>query len=260
MKNTILIFFSIAFAINLNAQKDSLKFAYSPNKFYVGINVAPIAVGALGGYNELPEWKIGAKYRLTDKNHYARLSYGYMINKESYWTQSYYVGQNGHTPQTYDINDSTQVTIGYQQNNFNLHIFNVGYEYQFKIGKKRSASINLATDFTLGLKGSKLYYVNDTLNFKETLVDPTYQIYNREIYNNRSNTTKIRGPLFIWGFTPTVGVGVPLKKHFDLTFEMGFHCVFENDPKFHTKGFSVYYRPSLMLSYRFDEMMKKKSK
>ena len=257
MKNSLILLLNLLAFSSLFAQnEEEIKpFKVSNNKFFIGTNVAPLAVGVLAGQSFLPEYKFWYKHRLSENNHYLRFAYSYMIDNNRF----YHVSMDA--PLVPDlISDSVGVRYGYSSGNNNVHTLKFGYEYQYKIGKKREISVNLGIDGLLGIQNRSLYFYNDTLEvleINESEFGGSY-IYLGDDFFDR---TKIRGPIFIGGASPFFALGFPVKKAFDITLEMAFDIFYRHENYFnYDKNLLVFYRPSLMFSYRFDEKMRKKKR
>ncbi|MEZ4979875.1 MAG: hypothetical protein R2772_11345 [Chitinophagales bacterium] len=255
--NKILIVFFLLNGLLLQAQeRDNKAFKKSANRFYIGTNFAPFFVGLLNGRNFQPEFALYFKQRLTSSNHYFRASYNFRSNRPN---TPYYYKYDMTYGDTYriELNDTTEWVTGTTRNNRLIHFFNVGYEYQFKVGEKRNVSINIGADLIFGMDGSKLYAVNDTLVYKETIIQTSSIVY-RELVSETRHSRPIQNRGFYSGFSPMIALGFPIKKRFDLTLEMAFDCVWYGQQYNYSyyrspSYFNVDYRPSLLLSYRFDE-------
>jgi hypothetical protein len=248
----LLFISSIAFGQDLE-KKD---FKSSTNKYYIGANVSPIFVAMLNAQNYQPEWKLGYKQRLGNQNHYLRISYSYMNN--SIYTNDLWSFRGVDLTSTYAINDSMDWRTGYFKNVNNNQNLKIGYEYQFKIGEKRSASINLGADMILGFLGGKLFFANDTTTYRTETVDG--YVFRNQVVTIIDHDLVQRAKVY-YGFSPVIAVGIPLKKRFDLTMEMAVDCAFKTGD-FNTRlmEFSLNYRPSVQLSYRFDEKVSARDK
>ena len=242
------------------AQEGEIKdFKSSSNKYYVGASVSPVFVALLNAQNYQAEWKLGYKQRLGLNNHYLRISYSY-LNQRNYYHSIWFNGGMDRTV-TIDPNDSMDWRSGYFKNVNNNQNIKFGYEYQFKIGEKRSTSINLGSDFILGFLGGKLFYANDTTTYAYENIDGFML---RTPVDMSINHDLISRAKVYYGLSPMMAIGIPLKKRFDLTLEMAFDIAFRKikDPSPNTASMtnvSVDYRPSLMISYRFDEKIAARS-
>lgn len=259
MKKVLIVLLSLLYQTSFTQNDTQKSFKNSSNKFYVGTNLAPIAVGIFGGNNFEPEYKFWYKQRLTKQNHYFRFSYSYVLLRYKN-TNGFYSNSNAITPDYIEVGDSLRIRYGYYQNNNNLHSFKIGYEYQFHVGKQKNISINLGADALIGGQGSPLIFVNDTSIIEEII---EYEYGTAYLLSDESffETTKVRGPRFFGGASPFIGFGFPIKKAFDITLEIAFDLRYinENIFNYHT-NFEVNYRPTLMFSYRFDEVLRKKKK
>lgn len=255
MKKVLIVLLSLLYQTSFTQNDTQKSFKNSSNKFYVGINVAPLAVGVLAGQSFLPEYKFWYKQRLTEHNHYLRLAYSYILDNTRYFPVSMEAPLDGEL-----ISDSVALRYGYSSGNNNVHTLKFGYEYQYKIGKKRYISVNLGVDGLLGLQNRSLYFSNDTLQVVE-IIERDFGVSYVYSGNNFFDRTKIRGPIFIGGASPFLALGFPVKKTFDITLEMAFDIFYRHENYFnYDKNFLVYYRPSLMFSFRFDEKMRKKKR
>ena len=248
---SMLFFLVLSLGFAQEEEKDVKDFKQSSNKYYIGASVSPAVVSLLNGDNWEPEWKILYKQRLKANNHYLRASYSVLGPKRSYY--NYWDQENGFDNRiTYALNDSMDWTTGSFKKLSSTQIVKVGYEYQFKVGEKRRVSVNMGSDFLLGFNPGKIYNANDTLTYRNEIIDGFMY---RNVVDFNSNSEVIARTQVFYGLSPFVSLGVPLKKRFDLTFEMAFDCSFVPATKQHNdvSNTNVDYRPSIMLSYRFDE-------
>lgn len=256
MKKILLVFVLLNGLLLQAQEKEKKAFKHSSNKFYIGTNFAPVFVGLLNGRNFQPEFALHFKQRLTSSNHYFRATYNFRSNKPNPFYSYNYDRSYGNT-YVIELNDSADWVTGTYRNNSLIHFFNLGYEYQFKVGQKRSISVNMGADLIFGMDGSKLYAVNDTLVYRET-IDQNSSIVYRELVSEARHSEPVQNRRFYSGFSPMIALGFPIKKRFDLTLEMAFDCVWYSqkfNPNFYRSPnyFTVDYRPALLLSYRFDE-------
>lgn len=256
------ILFVVIISFSFSQDDNEVKaFKKSTNKYYIGASVSPIFVSILGAESIEPEWRLSYKQRLGANNHYFRFSYNYTGKPR----QANFALE----PFNYFYDQTTTLAIdtnlywrsGLRKYHDNQHFFKLGYEYQFKIGKQRNISVNLGMDGIMGIIGGPLFAVNDTFRY-ETVDFGGGGFYEYEEIVSLDRT-KVEGPQFATGLSPFVAVGFPIKKHFDLTFEMNYDIHFSksilgsvNAP--HINSLSIDYRPSLILSYRFDEAQVRK--
>ncbi|MGB1247796.1 MAG: hypothetical protein ACPG4Z_02850 [Chitinophagales bacterium] len=257
MKKVCLIILCAILFNYSNAQEENEKGKKVINplsKNYIGFNTAPIFVGLLNGENFDAEWKIAYKRNVGVNPHFLRISYSYINQNQRRY---YYTDELNHLYYTNssliprNINDSTVVYEGFYKNNNNLHAIKIGYEYQVKLGKKKSISLNFGGDVILGAKGGKTFYRNDTIIHSNS-IEETQFIH--------SDFKVVDGFDFAIGGSPFVAVGFPIRKRFDITFEMMFDMVHyksnvpvTDNQSIRINSFDVYYRPSLMLNYRFGQ-------
>lgn len=246
----LLCVFTFTFA---QEEVEKKPFKKSTNRYYIGASVSPILVGLLDGNNLRPEWRLAYKQRLGRYNHYFRLSYN-NLNWSTTQTSlpsfmDHLLQGNGTITQ---IDSNIYWSSGIINRGNAQHTFKLGYEYQFKIGKTRSVSINMGADAILGALRvfSRSYSDTVAINFVHQGNGVVFQedyLGGSSVYSNK--------PIFTGGISPFIGIGFPIRKRFDLTLEMAldYSILAASETTQNISSLSIEYRPSLMLNYRFDE-------
>ena len=210
---TILPIILLANSYVILGQQDSLKsdLLTAMKKNEIGVNIAPLAIGFLGGFLDNPEFSITYKRMLS--NQALRLAVYYRsLNLNPFDPGIMYRDDNSILMSE---TDSTEVRISEYSESYNLGI-RVGSEW---IKQKKKIKYYFGFDMNFALKNTFAFNSLDTLE-KDSFCNNKDNFCFREQISSETYSVKEANSYTI-GIVSFYGVKVPLSKKFLLTIQTG---------------------------------------